>query len=398
MIFDKFLSLLPSELDGALIMSEENRRYFTSFPSSDGVLLISRNGTVFLTDSRYVEAAQKKITVCPVRLTKDLSTELPQLMSEFKITNLAVETTRLTVAQFEEFTKWMPNTGICTENYADRAIDALRMVKSDGEVKLVCEAQVIAERAFDHILEFIKPGVTEREIQLELDYYLLRNGAEALSFETIAVSGVNSSMPHGVPSDKKIENGDFITMDYGAVVGGYLLFDRLLKVYESAYRHRYPEHGEEYAGIESFEWSGKHFCIEQIPVFAHIADCVISHNVWKANDASETEYLECGLEALVGERFKKIEFQENPLLFILAVVDTIEPYKIYSSKAADRDAVRIWKSIDISFTNNTLTLSSRYKCRPITKIYERAKGLEAWVDIESIELSSDRKSLRIKFK
>ena len=221
MIFDKFLSLLPSELDGALIMSEENRRYFTSFPSSDGVLLISRNGTVFLTDSRYVEAAQKKITVCPVRLTKDLSTELPQLMSEFKINNLAVETTRLTVAQFEEFTKWMPDTGICTENYADRAIDALRMVKSDDEVKLVCEAQAIAERAFDHILEFIKPGVTEREIQLELDYYMLRNGAEALSFETIAVSGVNSSMPHGVPSDKKIENGDFITMDYGAVVGGY---------------------------------------------------------------------------------------------------------------------------------------------------------------------------------
>ena len=100
----------------------------------------------------------------------------------------------------------------------------------------------------------------------------------------------------------------------------------------------------------------------------------------------------------MGERFKKIEFQENPLLFILSVVDTIDPYKIYSSKAADRDAVRIWKSIDISFTNNTLTLSSRYKCRPITKIYERAKGLEAWVDIESIELSSDRKSLRIKFK
>lgn len=77
MIFDKFLSLLPSELDGALIMSEENRRYFTSFPSSDGVLLISRNGTVFLTDSRYVEAAQKKITVCPVRLTKDLRGMIP---------------------------------------------------------------------------------------------------------------------------------------------------------------------------------------------------------------------------------------------------------------------------------------------------------------------------------
>ena len=221
MIFEKFLSLLPPELDGALVMSEESRRYFTSFPSSDGALLISRNGTVFLTDSRYVEAAQKKITVCPVRLSKNLSTELPQLMSEFKINNLAIQTTRLTVAQFEDFTKWMPDTGICTENYADRAIDALRMVKSDEEVALVCEAQAIAERAFYHILGFIKPGVTERDIQLELDYYMLRNGAEALSFETIAVSGVNSSMPHGVPSDKKVESGEFITMDYGAVVGGY---------------------------------------------------------------------------------------------------------------------------------------------------------------------------------
>ena len=182
------------------------------------------------------------------------------------------------------------------------------------------------------------------------------------------------------------------------IIGGYLLFDRFLKVYESAYIHRYPEHGEEYTGIESFEWSGKHFYIEQIPVFAHIADCIISHNVWKANDVSEAEYLECGLGALVGEHFKKIKFQESPLLFILAIVDTIEPYKIYSSKTADQNAVRIWKSIDISFANNTLTLSSRYKCRPITKIYERAKGLKAWVDIESVELDSDRKSLSIKFK
>ena len=221
MIFDKLLSLLPSELDGALIMSEENRRYFTSFPSSDGALLVTRNGSVFLTDSRYVEAAQKKITVCPVRLSKDLSTELPALMSEFKVENLGIETQRLTVAQFSQFSQWLPGVGICAEDYVDRAVDAIRMIKTPDEIALVSEAQAIAERAFDHILGFIKPGVTEREVQLELDYYMLRNGAEALSFETIAVSGVNSSMPHGVPSDKRIENGDFVTLDYGAVRGGY---------------------------------------------------------------------------------------------------------------------------------------------------------------------------------
>ena len=103
----------------------------------------------------------------------------------------------------------------------DRAITSLRMIKSADEIALMKSAQEIAERAFTHILDFIKPGVTEREVSLELDYFMLRSGAEALSFETIAVSGVNSSMPHGVPSDKKIENGDFVTMDYGAVCGGY---------------------------------------------------------------------------------------------------------------------------------------------------------------------------------
>lgn len=221
MSFDRFLSLLPSELDGVLIMSEENRRYFTGFPSSDGALLISRQGSVFLTDSRYIEAAQKAVSACPVRLSKDLSKELPELVKEFGVKTLAVETTRLTVAQFSEFTRIMPDVNICTEDLADKAIDEIRMVKSEDEISLVKQAQAIAERAFEHILTFIKPGVTEREIQLELDYFMLKNGAEALSFETIAVSGVNSSMPHGVPSDKKIENGDFITMDYGAVCGGY---------------------------------------------------------------------------------------------------------------------------------------------------------------------------------
>ena len=82
-------------------------------------------------------------------------------------------------------------------------------------------AQKIAEDAFSHILTFIKEGVTEKEIALELDFYMLSHGAEAVSFETIAVSGKNSSMPHGVPSDKKIEKGDFITMDFGAMYNGY---------------------------------------------------------------------------------------------------------------------------------------------------------------------------------
>ena len=88
-------------------------------------------------------------------------------------------------------------------------------------MKKIIKAQRIAEAAFEHILTFIKEGVTEKEVALELDYYMLSHGADGLSFETIAVSGKNSSKPHGVPSDKKIEKGDFVTMDFGAVVEGY---------------------------------------------------------------------------------------------------------------------------------------------------------------------------------
>lgn len=187
------------------------------------------------------------------------------------------------------------------------------------------------------------------------------------------------------------------TYNHG-VIGGYLLFDRFLKIYASAYRHRFLEYDERYTHIEAFDWCGRNFCIEQIPIFAHIADCIISHNVWKADTPADAEYMECGLSALVGEHFKKISFQENPLLFILAIVDTIETYKLYGSRSSKQNAIRIWKSFDISFTDNALTVSARYKCRPIRKIYESAQRLKSWVDIEDVVLGGDGESFSIKFK
>ena len=221
MKLESLLKKLPEELDGAMITSEENRRYFTAFPSTAGVLIVSRGGSVFLTDSRYVEAAGKKIKCCPVRETKNLKAELPALMREFNIRRIGIEAQRVTVSDYAKYRDMLGGVEVSADGAVDRAIISLRMIKSADEIALMKSAQEIAERAFTHILDFIKPGVTEREVSLELDYFMLRSGAEALSFETIAVSGVNSSMPHGVPSDKKIENGDFVTMDYGAVCGGY---------------------------------------------------------------------------------------------------------------------------------------------------------------------------------
>lgn len=219
-MLNRLVSMLPKSADGVLIVSETNRRYFTSFPSSDGILLATKNGSVFLTDSRYIEEAQNTVKCCEVTELKKISEQLPELCQKLGIRVLMTESERLTVAQLNSYRKLLKGTTL-TSVGTDKLIDRLRMVKSEDEKNSVIKAQRIAEKAYEHILGFIREGVTEREIALELDFFMLRNGAEAISFETIAVSGANSSKPHGVPTDKKICRGDFITMDYGAVVNGY---------------------------------------------------------------------------------------------------------------------------------------------------------------------------------
>lgn len=204
----------------ALITDEINRRYFTDFPASDGFLLAFKDGAVFATDSRYIEAARNRITSCQV-LETGAGARVRDLAEKHGCKKILIQSGKVTVAQLRGYEKSLAGLEIISDDTLDNVVDELRSVKSEEEKEKIVKAQRIAERAFEHILSFIKPGVSERDISLELDYFMLRNGAEALSFETIAVSGKNSSMPHGVPGDKKIEKGDFITMDFGAVVEGY---------------------------------------------------------------------------------------------------------------------------------------------------------------------------------
>ena len=209
------------EHTAALIISPENRRYFTSFPSSDGFLLVNGERAVFITDGRYIEAAQTYAKNCEVVLQERIYPQISQILNEMGCKNLLVESSRMTVSVYNSLKGVLKSTSVSTDDTLDKMINSLRSVKTADEIENIKAAQKITDDAFAHILGFIKPGVTEREIGLELDFYMLSHGGEALSFETIAVSGKNSSMPHGVPSDKKIENGDFITMDYGTVVNGY---------------------------------------------------------------------------------------------------------------------------------------------------------------------------------
>ncbi len=221
-MIDKLKEYLKSApFDAALIISPENRFYFTRFASSDGYLIATAEKAVFITDGRYIEAAQKTVDGCEVLLQTRSMSQIKDTLASLGAKSVAVEADRMTLKQYADFVRALDGIDIVADGVLDAAITDIRSEKDKSEVEKIIKAQRIAEDAFRHILTFIKEGVTEKEVALELDYYMLSHGADGLSFETIAISGKNTSKPHGVPSDKKIEKGVFVTMDFGAVVEGY---------------------------------------------------------------------------------------------------------------------------------------------------------------------------------
>ena len=217
---NKLQEFLKSSHEAILIHSPENRRYFSDFPSSDGYLVVTKDDAVLFADSRYIEAAQRTAS-CKAQLVTKASVEIKEYLKDKNILKAYTERERLTVSMADFFrTAFLP-CRVTPSKRLENKINELRMVKTPEEVECIKKAQNIAEDAFEHILSFIRPGVTEKRIALELDFYMLSHGAEALSFETIAVTGKKTSMPHGVPDDTVVENGDFITMDFGAVYNGY---------------------------------------------------------------------------------------------------------------------------------------------------------------------------------
>lgn len=214
-------SFLKSKHEAIIIYSEVNRRYFTGFPSSAGYLVVTADDAVLFVDSRYIEAAEKSVKDCRALLFKKDSVDIKAYLKDKHITRIYTERNRISVSTADFLkTAFLP-CRVTPSKRLEKVIDESRIIKTTEEIECIKTAQKIAEDAFDHILTFIKPGVTEKQIALELDFYMLSHGAEAISFETIAVTGAKSSMPHGVPDDSVVKSGDFITMDFGAVVNGY---------------------------------------------------------------------------------------------------------------------------------------------------------------------------------
>lgn len=213
-------NLNNAPFDAILITSEQNRRYVTGFHSSAGVAIITKHKNYFFTDFRYIEAAKTTIENFDVREMKrgeSYSDVVNEIIKQQKIKKIALEENSLTHTEFCSWEKKLNAQNI----YIGRFLSELREIKSAQEVEKIVNAQRIAECAFEEILPIIKPGVTEKYVASMLTYLMLSKGAENMSFDPIVVSGKKSSMPHGVPDGKIIENGDFVTMDFGCIFDGY---------------------------------------------------------------------------------------------------------------------------------------------------------------------------------
>ncbi len=209
--------------EAALIISSVNRRYLTSFLSSDGFLLVTSEFAELYLDSRYFEMAEKAKQRREIPENVELKktgvyARASELFAGKSDSVLLYENKRLYCSELEALEKRLP--GVKLAPLGDR-LEALRAVKTKNELEKMQEAQNIAEKAFEHILNFINKNRTEKEIALELEFFMRRNGAENVSFDTICVSGKKSSMPHGRPDDILLTDNSFLTMDFGAVYDGY---------------------------------------------------------------------------------------------------------------------------------------------------------------------------------
>lgn len=206
----------------AIITSDVNRRYFTNMKSSAGVVFVSKQGAALLIDFRYFEKARAAVTHCEVIKMTHMYEQINELADASGADTLMIEAETVTVAELARLKERLsPRLAIDSTGALSTFIGEMRRIKSEYEIDMMTRAQRIAEYALQETLNFIKEGVTEKEIALTLNNYMLRNGAEELSFDTIALCGKTTSMPHGVPSEKPLKRGEFILMDFGAVFEGY---------------------------------------------------------------------------------------------------------------------------------------------------------------------------------
>lgn len=216
----KIAAQLPEYgLDAMLVTSAPGERYAVGF-EGEGWVLVSREGAHYSTDGRYIEAARKQVTGAEISLTERGRSHLDLAREEIRrrgLKRVGFESGRVSADALERWKGALP----CELAPAQGLLDGLRSAKDEEELDRMRQAQRITDEAFRELLNFIRPGLTERDVAARLVYELLRRGGRKVSFDPIVAAGANGSMPHAVPGETVIQPGMFVTMDFGCVYEGY---------------------------------------------------------------------------------------------------------------------------------------------------------------------------------
>lgn len=211
--------LAKSNGEALLVTNSINRRYLSGFTGSAGVLLIAQGHAALITDFRYREQAPQQAQGFEiVEHGKVMNATIADVLRQWGVKSLLFEDGDMTFASYRALEKAVDFASL---QPAGALVEQLRMVKDDSEIAIMQEAADLADRAFTHILGFIKPGVKESQIALELEVFMRSQGATSSSFDTIVASGERSALPHGVASEKVIGRDEFVKLDFGAYYKGY---------------------------------------------------------------------------------------------------------------------------------------------------------------------------------
>lgn len=212
---DRLLEKLHDN-EAVFISSYPNIFYYSGFTSEDAYLFISHNKKYIITDSRYLIQAKEQAKDFEVI---DIKNGFEKIFSGANEKYIGFEDCYMNVREYKKLRTKLAEYQDFVE--MQKIINEPRMIKSPEEIKNIAEAEKIGDEAFSYILDRIKEGRSEREIALEIEFFMKKQGATALSFDTIAASGKRSAMPHGIATDRIIENGDFLTLDFGCIFEGY---------------------------------------------------------------------------------------------------------------------------------------------------------------------------------
>ena len=207
------------DLQGMIISNPVNIRYLTGI-IAEGILLITRKENIFLTDSRYIEEVNSILTIDSGIIVHKFNDYTTDEFENFFLfcENVGFEEDYVTYSKYKEF---MHKYKVNSLQETEKVIEKQRMIKDDEEISNLQRACYITDKCFEHLLDFIKVGQTEKEIAFEIEKFFKTNGAEGNSFDPIVAAGKNSSKPHAVPTDKKIDVGEPITIDMGCIYNGY---------------------------------------------------------------------------------------------------------------------------------------------------------------------------------